>query len=81
MQRDLSMALSHLRSGECEAAHRIVQEDDSELASWAHAIVHLMEGDTGNAGYWYRRAGRTPVGIDDVPAEIERLAEMLAQHN
>ena len=33
-------------------------KDSSQLASWAHGIVHLMEGDRSNAGYWYRRAER-----------------------
>ena len=45
--------------GNWQAAHRIVQEHDSdEVAAWIHAVVHRMEGDTGNARYWYRRCER-----------------------
>jgi hypothetical protein len=33
-----------------------------------HAYLHRKEGDLGNAGYWYRRAGRRPA---DVPLEAE----------
>ncbi len=45
--------------GNWQAAHRIVQEHDSdEVAAWIHAVVHRMEGDTANARYWYRRCGR-----------------------
>ena len=45
--------------GDWEKAHAIVQNDDSELGCWAHGIVHLLEGDLGNARYWYRaRASR-----------------------
>ena len=55
---ELIRAIEHLERGDWEAAHGIVQEDESPLSCWAHGIVHLMEGDVGNAGYWYRRAGR-----------------------
>jgi hypothetical protein len=26
-----------------------------DLSCWAHGIVHMLEGDTSNARYWYRR--------------------------
>ena len=34
--------------------------DDSAEAAWVHAYLHRVEGDLGNAGYWYRQAGRAP---------------------
>ena len=57
---DLRRAAALLEKGDWRAAHEIVQRDeDSALACWAHGIV-LMEGDTGNARYWYRRrSGRS----------------------
>ena len=46
--------------GDWQAAHRIVQDlEGDEAADWIHAVVHRMEGDLGNARYWYRRCGRT----------------------
>jgi hypothetical protein len=54
----LLKALEHLDAGDWEAAHPIVQADDSLNACWAHGIVHVMEGDLDNARYWYRRAQR-----------------------
>ena len=51
-------AIELLEEGNWQAAHAIVQEHSSPMASWAHGIVHLMEGDVSNAGYWYRRAAR-----------------------
>jgi hypothetical protein len=30
----------------------------SRDGSWVHAYLHRKEGDPGNAGYWYARAGR-----------------------
>ena len=69
----LSDAIDLLEDGDWQAAHRIVQKDDSALASWAHGIVHLMEGDRRNAGYWYGRAGRQLPSDEEIPAEIAAL--------
>ena len=54
----LGTAVRHLRKGDWAKAHDIVQHDESELGCWAHGIAHMMEGDLGNARYWYRRAHR-----------------------
>lgn len=79
MKKDeLSKALAFLRDGDWEAAHRIVQRDgDSALSCWAHGIVHLMEGDTSNARYWYREAKREFPGMPSVDEEIRALAKAL----
>lgn len=75
-KQDLRRALAFLQKGDWQAAHEIVQRDeDSAHACWAHAIVHLMEGDKANARYWFRKAGRR-YG-DDVAAEIAALSESL----
>jgi len=75
MNRDeLSKALALLRKGNWEAAHRIVQQDEeSPLACWAHGIVHLMEGDTSNARYWYREAKRAFPRQPSIADEIDSL--------
>jgi len=79
MNRDeLSKALALLRKGNWEAAHRIVQQDeDSPLACWAHGIVHLMEGDTSNARYWYREAKREFPRDPSVADEIAALSALV----
>jgi hypothetical protein len=51
-------ALETERAGDWNAAHQMVQEINSEEAAWIHAYLHRVEGDLGNAAYWYRRAGR-----------------------
>jgi hypothetical protein len=59
--------------GDWERAHRIVQAEDRDAASaWVHAHLHRAEGDLGNAGYWYRRAGRRAArgGLDEEWADI-----------
>jgi hypothetical protein len=41
-----------------ENAHTTIQDIEDSTAAWIHAYLHRKEGDTGNADYWYRRAGR-----------------------
>ena len=75
--KDLRQAAALLAAGDWQAAHQIVQDDEeSRLSCWAHAIVHVMEGDLPNARYWYRKAGRSFSA--DVAAEIAALSAVLA---
>lgn len=39
-------------------AHNLAQEVNSPDGSWVHAYLHRKEGDTGNASYWYSKAGK-----------------------
>lgn len=62
---ELERAIDLALAGEWERAHEIVQRDEADpAAAWIHAVIHRIEGDIGNARYWYRRAGR--------PADIAR---------
>ena len=59
--RALAPALQALwwaKKGDWDKAHRIVMDESSREAAWVHAYLHRVEGDTGNAGYWYRQAQR-----------------------
>ncbi len=51
-------ALWHDARGDWARAHACVQDDEGRDAAWVHAYLHRKEGDAGNAGYWYARAGR-----------------------
>ena len=46
--------------GNWARAHESAQTDEGPDGAWVHAYLHRKEGDDANAGYWYRRAGRTP---------------------
>ncbi len=72
----LRKALEHLERGEWEAAHEIVQSDESVHASWLHGIVHVLEGDLENARYWYRRAGRA--FSSDAAAEVAAVRKLMS---
>lgn len=50
-----------LRHGGWDEAHSIAQDLPSAEGSYWHGIVHRLEPDAWNAGYWFRRAGRHPV--------------------
>jgi hypothetical protein len=67
------VALWWAAKGDWDAAHRIVQDESSREAAWVHAYLHRVEGDLGNASYWYRQAGQ-PVAKDALDTEWERIA-------
>lgn len=59
----LSFALTALwweAKGDWTRAHESAQEDEGPAGAWVHAYLHRKEGDTSNAAYWYRRAGKNP---------------------
>jgi hypothetical protein len=45
-------------NGQWSKAHEIVQVIETSQGAWLHAYLHRKEGDEGNAGYWYRKAGK-----------------------
>jgi len=71
--RPLLVALWWDAKGDWAKAHEIVQEIESPEAAWVHAYLHRKEGDQGNAGYWYRRAGRSHLRAS-LAAEWEEMA-------
>jgi hypothetical protein len=78
---DLAAPLAGLwwaAKGNWDQAHRIVQDDASRDAAWVHAYLHRVEGDLGNAGYWYRQAGR-PVAKDSLESEWQRIVAALIE--
>jgi hypothetical protein len=59
-----------------DRAHKIVQDEETLHAAWVHAYLHRVEGDIGNAAYWYRRAER-PQASGSLEAEWEAIASAL----
>jgi hypothetical protein len=55
---DLVRAVDLALAGDWDGAHGIVQRDEDDATfCWVHAVLHKIEGDAGNARYWYRRSG------------------------
>jgi hypothetical protein len=63
--------------GDWDKAHRLVMDEHSREAAWVHADLHRVEGDDGNAGYWYRRANRKPVTVPIATEWQEIVATLL----
>ena len=59
--------------GNWTKAHEIAQKIESPDAAWVHAYLHRKQGDQGNAGYWYGRAGK-PHSMAALDAEWEEMA-------
>jgi hypothetical protein len=74
-EQSLRIALDHLDKGDWDAAHKIVQSDESPTGCWVHGIVHVMEGDLDNARYWYGRAAQ--VFSQDTARETAAVREKL----
>ena len=45
--------------GDWNRAHEVAQDVAGSDGAWVHAYLHREDGDLENAGYWYRRAGRS----------------------
>lgn len=65
--------------GDWEQAHSCAQDSPDSDGAWVHAYLHRVEGDLGNAGYWYRRAGK-PAQSGALPQEwTEIVSGLLAR--
>ena len=69
-------ALWWAAKGDWDRAHKIVMNEETAEAAWVHAYLHRVEGDLGNASYWYRQAGQ-PAAQDSLEAEWERIVSAL----
>jgi hypothetical protein len=70
-------ALWHAAQGHWDTAHKLVQDDPSSDSAWVHAYLHRVEGDIGNAHYWYHQAGKKPATGVSLEQELESLIEAL----
>lgn len=78
VRQDLIRAVDLAITGDWNGAHAIAQQDeDDATACWLHAVLHKIEGDTGNARYWYRRAGQAFEAYPDAKAELAAIKAAL----
>ena len=79
----LLRAMWYAANGKWDEAHGIAQEINDRYGAWVHAHLHRVEGDLGNARYWYRHAprrghGQHPGGVG---ADCDRVAAILVIQN
>ncbi len=67
-------ALWHAKKGNWHQAHEIAQDIHTSMGSWIHALLHLIEGDIGNAGYWYAKARKPAKRPAEIDAEWDAIA-------
>jgi hypothetical protein len=51
-----------------ERAHALVMDEGGKDCAWIHAYLHRVEGDLGNARYWYGQAGKA---VPTAPSDAE----------
>ena len=72
------LALWLAKKGRWDASHDVAQDIHDSDGSWIHAYLHRVEGDLGNARYWYNRAGKLAKGGGESGDEEWReIAEVL----
>lgn len=71
---NLIQAVELALAGDWDAAHQLVQQYENDAtASWIHAVLHKIEGDPGNAGYWYQRANQMKHVTDEPRTELAAI--------
>ena len=71
-------ALWWAAKGNWDQAHKIVMNEDTKDAAWVHAYLHRVEGDLGNARYWYRQASK-PVTTHELNVEWDAIVRALLE--
>lgn len=66
--------------GEWEMAHTLCQDAGSRDGDWVHAYLHRVEGDEGNARYWYSRCGK-PFFDGSLEEEWKAIVTALLRQN
>ena len=77
LNHELLRAVELALAGDWNAAHQIVQQYEDGTAAWIHAVLHKIEGDAGNARYWYRRADRMELVIVEPRADLAAIRDDL----
>ena len=67
------MAMWLARANQWDQAHDLCQEIEGVDGAWIHAYLHRVEGDLGNASYWYSVAGKNQPH-EDVSFDREWIA-------
>lgn len=61
-----------------QRVHEIVQQDEDNLiACWIHAVLHKIEGDAGNARYWYSHTTHSYDEFADAQRELVAIKNKL----
>lgn len=76
MTCDHVRVLDLAKEGQWEEAHQLVQPYSDKQSCLIHGYLHRVEGDLGNAEYWYQRANEK-MPDNTLAEELDRLYEIL----
>jgi hypothetical protein len=76
MACDHKKVLELAQQGNWEESHAMVQVHGDELSCQIHGYLHRVEGDLGNARYWYGR-GNSVLPKNTLEEEFARLQARL----
>ncbi len=76
MQSKHLKALAEAKKGNWVDAHRLVQSMADQNACLIHGYLHRVEGDLGNARYWYNRANQS-MPENSLAEEWDRLNDLI----
>ncbi len=69
-------ALQLIQNDDWDGAHRLIQDYSDPFSCQIHGYLHRIEGDFGNAGFWYSRSGLA-MSDNSLDEELNRLLTML----
>lgn len=72
MACDHRKVLNLAKAGDWEEAHALVQVHGDAFSCQIHGYLHRVEGDLGNARYWYSR-GNSALPANNLDEEFARL--------
>ena len=77
MTVDHLKALDYAKERKWDEAHRLVQSFSDRTSCLIHGYLHRVEGDLGNARYWYNRANEQ-MPDNTLEEEFSRLYQLVA---
>ncbi|CAG7856375.1 hypothetical protein MCAMS1_00827 [biofilm metagenome] len=69
-------ALDLIKQDEWDSSHDLIQDCTDPLSCQIHGYLHRIEGDIGNARYWYHRA-EIAMPNNSLEEELSRLSALL----
>lgn len=73
---EIAFAMTALLEDRWDESHDIVGRRRDKMSCLIHALLHRIEGDVGNAGYWYRMAQES-FPTNTIEEETGRLSAMI----
>ena len=78
--KGIYLGLWYAKKNNWDMAHNIIQDINTDTASWIHAYLHRVEGDLSNAKYWYNRASKD-VSTESFESELDNIIKSVLTYS